>query len=91
MPKKLALSSFVTRGRWDPVTHLGLDLYAMAFLASAWGLQTAGMTRRLQELKTPAVAFGYLWDWRPKSWSCRKLTTFGSHDVCSMLLHQVRP
>ena len=36
----------------------GLDLHAMAFLASAWGLQTAGMPRRLQELKTPEVAFG---------------------------------
>ena len=67
----------------------GLDLHAMAF--SAWGLQTAGMPRQLQELKTPEVAFGYLWGWRPKSWSCRKLTPFGSHAVCSMLLHQVRP
>ena len=36
----------------------GLDLHAMAFLASAWGLQTAGMPRRLQELKSPEVAFG---------------------------------
>ena len=36
----------------------GLDLHAMAFLASVWGLQTAGMPRRLQELKTPEVAFG---------------------------------
>ena len=69
----------------------GLDLHAMAFLASAWGLRTAGMPRRLQELKTPEVAFVYLWGWRPNSWSCRKLTTFGSHAVCSMLLHQVRP
>ena len=61
------------------------------FLASVWGSQTAGMPRRIQELKTPEVAFGYLWGWRPKSWSCRKMITFGSHAVCSMLLHQVRP
>ena len=59
----------------------GLDLHAMAFLASAWGLQAAGMPRRLQELETLEVAFGYLWGWRPKSWSFRKLITFGSHRV----------
>ena len=69
----------------------GLDLQAMGFLASAWGLQTAGMPRRIQELKTPEVAFANPWGWRPKSWSCRELTTFGPHAVCSMLLHQVRP
>ena len=56
----------VTRGRWDPDRGSngacpGLDLHAMAFLASAWGLRTAGMPRRLQELKTPEVAFVYLW------------------------------
>ena len=54
----------------------------MAFLASAWGLHTAGMPRRLQELETPEVAF-FLWGWRPRSWSCRKLTTFGTHAVCA--------
>ena len=68
-----------------------LDLLAMALLAFAWGLQSAGMPRRLQELKTPEVAFGYLWGWRPKCWPSQRLTTFGSHAVCSMLLHQVRP
>ena len=68
-----------------------LDLHAMAFSASPLGLQTAGMPRRLQEVKTPEVAFGYLRGWRPKSWSCRKLITFGSQAVGCMLLHQVRP
>ena len=54
----------------------GLDLHAMAFLASAWGLQTAGIPRRLQELKTPEVAFGYLWGWRSKTWSCPLQSNF---------------
>ena len=35
------------------------------------------------------VAFGYPCGWQPKFWSCRKLITFGSHAVRSMLLHHI--